>query len=77
MLVFVDAVQEAGTFQPEGTDRLVLTREQMERKLRGRRASSKLPALIDLVLSRQLVTTGMIQSALTSLARARSTWSVR
>lgn len=36
----------------------------MERKLRGRRASSKLPGLIDLVLSRPLVTTGMMQATL-------------
>jgi hypothetical protein len=36
----------------------------MERVLRGRRASSKLPGLIDLVLSRPLVSTSMIQKAL-------------
>ena len=45
-------------------DRLMLAKNQMERVLRGRRASSKLPEMIDLVLSRPLVTTGMIQAAL-------------
>ena len=36
----------------------------MERALRGRRASSKLPGPIDLVLARPLVSTTMIQTAL-------------
>lgn len=36
----------------------------MERVLRGRRTSSKLPALLDLVLSRPLVSTSMIQAEL-------------
>lgn len=60
----VEAVQEAASFGLKEHDRLFLAREQMERKLRGRRASSKLPGLIDLVLSRPLVTTGMIQATL-------------
>lgn len=42
----------------------MLAKNQMERVLRGCRASSKLPEMIDLVLSRPLVTTGMIQAAL-------------
>ena len=42
----------------------MLAKNQMERVLRGRRASSKLPEMIDLVLSRPLVTTGMIQAEL-------------
>ena len=45
-------------------DRLLLAKSQMERALRGRRASSKLPGLIDLVLSRPLVSTNMVQKAL-------------
>ncbi|RWD32089.1 MAG: hypothetical protein EOS22_03600 [Mesorhizobium sp.] len=45
-------------------DRLLIAKERMERVLRGRRASSKLPALVDLVLSRPLVSTGTIQKAL-------------
>ncbi|WP_280952474.1 helix-turn-helix domain-containing protein [Mesorhizobium sp. WSM3876] len=36
----------------------------MERRLRERRASSKLPALVELVLSRPLVAIGMIQDRL-------------
>lgn len=64
VLAFIDAIREAAGFGLKEHDRLLLARAQMERALRGRRASSKLPALIDLVLSRPLVTTGMIQSAL-------------
>jgi hypothetical protein len=64
MLALVDAVQEAATLGLKEHDRLLLAREQMERKLRGRRANSRLPAMIDLVLSRPLVTTGMIQATL-------------
>jgi hypothetical protein len=36
----------------------------LERVLRGRRASSKLPGLMDLVLSRPMVSTSMVQAAL-------------
>lgn len=64
VLAFVEAVQEAATFGLKEHDRLLLVRTQMERVLRGRRASSKLPALIELVLSRPLVSTGMIQLTL-------------
>jgi hypothetical protein len=64
VLAFIDAIGEAAGFGLKEHDRLLLAKTQMERALRGRRASSKLPALIDLVLSRPLVTTGMIQSAL-------------
>ncbi|ACM29248.1 conserved hypothetical protein [Rhizobium rhizogenes K84] len=45
-------------------DRLTLARQSMERRLIGRRQSSKLPALIELVLSRPLVSTGMVAKAI-------------
>ncbi|WP_343070127.1 helix-turn-helix domain-containing protein [Aminobacter carboxidus] len=45
-------------------DRLALAKNQMERRLRERRASSKLPDLVEMVLSRPLVSTGMIQATL-------------
>ncbi|MGE0280566.1 MAG: helix-turn-helix domain-containing protein [Rhizobiaceae bacterium] len=64
VLAFVDAIGEAAGFGLKEHDRLLLARSRMERALRGRRASSKLPALIELVLSRPLVTTAAIQSAL-------------
>jgi hypothetical protein len=44
-------------------DRLVLARLSMERRLIGRRQTSKLPELIDLVMSRPLLSAGMIVKA--------------
>ncbi len=51
-------------------DRLALARKMMERKLTGRRTSSKLPGLIELVISRPLVSAGMIAKELAVTARA-------
>lgn len=45
-------------------DRLALARQMMERKLSGRRSSSKLPALIELVMARPLVSAGMVAERL-------------
>lgn len=45
-------------------DRLFLARQMMERKLIGRRTSSRLPELIDLVMARPLVHAGTIAKAL-------------
>jgi hypothetical protein len=45
-------------------DRLFLARQMMERKLIGRRTSSKLPELIELVIARPLVHAGTIAKAL-------------
>jgi hypothetical protein len=45
-------------------DRLTLARQVMERRLIGRRQTSKLPELIELVMSRPLVSAGMIVKAI-------------
>ena len=45
-------------------DRLALARQMMERKLIGRRTSSKLPELVELVMARPLVSTGMVVQTL-------------
>lgn len=45
-------------------DRLALARQMMERKLTGRRTSSKLPELIELVMEKPLVSTGMVVKTL-------------
>lgn len=41
-------------------DRLVLARTLLERKLEGRRTSSKLPELVELVMAKPLVSAGMV-----------------
>ncbi|WP_435657103.1 RHE_PE00001 family protein [Brucella pituitosa] len=51
-------------------DRLLLARQLMERRLVGRRASSNLPSLIELVLARPLVSAGMIAAELDITPRA-------
>lgn len=64
LLAWIDVMFEAAGFGLKEHDRLLLAKERMERVLRGRRASSKLPALVDLVLSRPLVSTSMVQKEL-------------
>jgi len=51
-------------------DRLLLARQMLERRLVGRRASSNLPELIELVLARPLVSTGLIAKELDITPRA-------
>lgn len=64
LLAWIDAMYEAAAAGLREHDRLLLAKTQMERALRGRRANSNLPGLIDLVLARPLVSTNMIQTAL-------------
>lgn len=45
-------------------DRLALARQMMERKLAGRRTSSKLPELVELVMARPLVSAKMVAKTL-------------
>lgn len=45
-------------------DRLALARQMMERKLEGRRTSSKLPELVDLMMAKPLVSAGMVAKTL-------------
>jgi len=45
-------------------DRLALARTLMERKLAGRRTSSKLPELVELVMAKPLVSAGMVAKTL-------------
>jgi hypothetical protein len=45
-------------------DRLALARQMMNRKLEGRRTSSKLPELVELVMATPLVSAGMVAKTL-------------
>lgn len=64
LLAFVDAIHETALIGLKEHDRLMLAKSQIERRLRHRRASSRLPELVELVLSRPLVSTGMIEETL-------------
>ena len=54
-------------------DRWLLARKQLEGKLTGRRSSSKLPALVELILARPIASAGMIAAELGVTPRAAQT----
>jgi hypothetical protein len=64
LLAMLEAMREGAKHGMREHDRLMLARTQMERKLEGRRSSSSLPAFMELVLARPLVSTGMVQAEL-------------
>ncbi|RRH89518.1 DUF1612 domain-containing protein [Mesorhizobium tamadayense] len=64
LLASLDAIHEAALVGLKEHDRLVMAKSQMERRLKQRRTSSKLAVLVEFVLSRPIVSTGMIQEVL-------------
>ncbi|WP_353646272.1 RHE_PE00001 family protein [Mesorhizobium sp. WSM2239] len=70
LLAVLDAFAEAAAAGLKELDRLTLAKAQMERRLRNRRKSSSLPALIDLVLARPVVSAGLVAAELKISQRA-------
>jgi hypothetical protein len=70
LLALLDAFAEAATAGLKELDRLALAKGQMERRLRNRRKNSSLPALIELVLARPIVSAGLIARELKITPRA-------
>ena len=64
LLAIVQGLIAAAEIGLKEHDRLALARTMMERKLAGRRTSSKLPELMELVMARPLVSAGMIAETL-------------
>ncbi|WP_292428829.1 RHE_PE00001 family protein [Mesorhizobium sp.] len=64
LLASLDGIHEAALAGLKEHDRLVMAKSQMERRLKQRRTSSKLADLVEFVLSRPIVSTGMIQEVL-------------
>jgi hypothetical protein len=64
LLAIVAGIIAAADLGLKEHNRLTLARQAMERRLVGRRTSSKLPELIELVMSRPLVSAGMIVKAI-------------
>lgn len=60
LAAFLDAMSASADAGMKEVARLAQAREQMERRLRGRRSSSSLPVAIDLLLSRPIVSSAMI-----------------
>jgi hypothetical protein len=63
LLAFLDAMSAAAETGMKEIVRLSQAREQMERRMRGRRSSSSLPAAIDLILARPIVSASMVAKA--------------
>ncbi|EGP54053.1 hypothetical protein Agau_P200252 (plasmid) [Agrobacterium tumefaciens F2] len=63
LLAFLEAMSIAAEAGMKEIVRLNQARDQMERRMRGRRSSSSLPAVIDLILSRPIVSASMIAKA--------------
>jgi hypothetical protein len=70
LLALLEGIAAAAGLGLKEHDRLTLARQMMEHRLTGRRQSSKLPKLIDLVLSRPMVSTGMIAKEIGVTPRA-------
>lgn len=70
LLAVLDAFAEAGSAGLKELDRLALAKSQMECRLRNRRKNSSLPALIELVLARPVVSAGLIAAELKISQRA-------
>ncbi len=64
LLAIVHGLVAAGETGLKEHDRLALARKMMERKLEGRRTSSKLPELVELVMAKPLVSPGMVAKTL-------------
>lgn len=60
ILALLDSFYEAALASMKEHDRLSHARERMMRKLAGRRSSSRLPELVELVVSRPVVSAAMI-----------------
>ncbi len=60
----IDAMSQTAEMGLKEHDRLALARIRLERRLRDRRSSSRLPQLVELVLARPLVSTNMVQQQL-------------
>ena len=64
LLAIAHGLIAAAEFGLKEHDRLALARQLMERKLTGRRTSSKLPELIELVMAKPMVSAGMVVKTL-------------
>jgi len=64
LLAIAHGLIAAGEIGMKEHDRLTLAKTMMDRKLEGRRTSSKLPELVELVMAKPLVSAGMVAKML-------------
>ncbi|MEY9365232.1 hypothetical protein ABH994_008011 [Bradyrhizobium yuanmingense] len=70
LVVQLEAMTAAAESGRKDHDRWLMTRNLLARKLAGRRSTSKLPALLDYVLTRPIISAGMIAAELRITPRA-------
>ena len=70
LIAFADALAAAAEAGVKEHDRWAAARALLARKLAGRRATSRLPALVDYVMTRPIVSAGMIAEELRITPRA-------
>ncbi|OWV64177.1 hypothetical protein ATY76_22265 [Rhizobium sp. R339] len=70
LLATLNGIIATAEFGLKEHDRLALAKQMMERRLVGRRSSSNLPGLIELVVSRPLVSAGVVAETLKVTPRA-------
>ncbi len=61
---FFESIEDAADTIMKEHDRLLLAREQMQRKLKGRRSNSRLPQLMDMVLRNPVISSQMVEKEL-------------
>ena len=61
---FFASIEEAADLTMKEHDRLLLAREQMQRKLKGRRSNSRLPELMEMVLRSPVISSQMVEREL-------------
>jgi hypothetical protein len=69
LLAFLDAMTQAADAGLKELDRLSLARSQMERRIKDRRSNSKLPGVIELILSRPILSVNMVARHVNVTAR--------
>jgi hypothetical protein len=70
LAAFLEAITAGAGAGMKDHDRWLLARKQLEGKLKTRRSSSKLPALVELILARPIASAGMIATELGVTPRA-------
>lgn len=70
LLLALEAITSAGNLGLADHDRWLAARAVLLRKCEGRRSTSRLPALVDFMLARPIVSAGMIAQALDVTPRA-------
>ncbi len=70
LAAFLEAIAAGAEAGMKDHDRWLLARQRLEGRLTGRRSSSRLPALVDFVMARPIVSAGMIAAELGATPRA-------